>query len=150
MRSDDKTVKKDHLYWEMKWQAEFKNEFARKPDDWEYPESYENCNCYDCNPRKNRPVPRSGDLPIQEARTADIEPVLEHLGVGQPVRKNGTWVTFCPFHNDSDPSLRIKPDEGLWYCFPCGEGGDMIDFWAKLTGDSFPETVRQLAEVGHD
>lgn len=37
---------------------------------------------------------------------------------------------LCPFHDDRHPSLFITDDH--YYCFACGEHGDVIDFTAKL------------------
>ena len=33
---------------------------------------------------------------------------------------------LCPFHNDRHPSLYVADDH--YYCFACGEHGDVIDF----------------------
>ena len=32
---------------------------------------------------------------------------------------------LCPFHNDRNPSLYVADDH--YYCFACGEHGDVID-----------------------
>ena len=37
---------------------------------------------------------------------------------------------LCPFHNDRHPSLYVADDH--YYCFACGEHGDVIDFAARL------------------
>lgn len=37
---------------------------------------------------------------------------------------------LCPFHNDRHPSLYAADDH--YYCFACGEHGDVIDFVGKL------------------
>lgn len=34
----------------------------------------------------------------------------------------------CPFHDDPNPSMRITLNNGRWYCFGCGLGGDAYDF----------------------
>ena len=39
-------------------------------------------------------------------------------------------MALCPFHNDRHPSLYVADDH--YYCFACGEHGDVIDFAAKL------------------
>ena len=36
----------------------------------------------------------------------------------------------CPFHSDSDPSMKLN--DTYYYCFGCGEGGDHIKFVQKL------------------
>ena len=35
-------------------------------------------------------------------------------------------------------------DTERWYCFGCGEGGDMLDFLQRLEGLSLPEAIRRL------
>lgn len=37
---------------------------------------------------------------------------------------------LCPFHNDRHPSLYVADDH--YYCFACGEHGDVIDFVSRL------------------
>ena len=37
---------------------------------------------------------------------------------------------LCPFHNDRNPSLYVADDH--YYCFACGEHGDVIDFVSRL------------------
>ena len=37
---------------------------------------------------------------------------------------------LCPFHNDRHPSLYVADNH--YYCFTCGEHGDVIDFVSKL------------------
>lgn len=37
---------------------------------------------------------------------------------------------LCPFHNDRHPSLYVADD--YYYCFACGEHGDVIDFVGRL------------------
>ena len=37
---------------------------------------------------------------------------------------------LCPFHNDRNPSLYVADDH--YYCFACGEHGDVIDFVGRL------------------
>lgn len=36
----------------------------------------------------------------------------------------------CPFHRDAHPSLKVYHDG--YYCFACGEGGDIINFVARM------------------
>lgn len=51
----------------------------------------------------------------------------------------------CPFHSgDRDASLKIYPSTDSWYCFGCGEGGDVIDFVAKMERCSFKEALKKL------
>ena len=52
----------------------------------------------------------------------------------------------CPFHKDDTPSMTVSVEKGLWHCFGCGEGGDVIGFVMKIERLSFIEAVRRLAE----
>ena len=45
------------------------------------------------------------------------------------VEVNHCGMALCPFHNDRHPSLYAADDH--YYCFACGEHGDVIDFAAK-------------------
>jgi len=51
----------------------------------------------------------------------------------------------CPFHKDDTPSFVVSPEKGLWHCFGCGEGGDVIAFLMKIENLSFIEAAKQLA-----
>lgn len=53
---------------------------------------------------------------------------------------------LCPFHSEKTPSFTITPAKGLYYCFGCGAGGDVIGFVEKFDGISFAEAVKKLAE----
>ena len=37
---------------------------------------------------------------------------------------------ICLFHNDSSPSLNFNEEKGLFYCFGCCQGGNIVDFLA--------------------
>ena len=34
----------------------------------------------------------------------------------------------CPFHDEAEGSFTVYSDSQRWYCFGCGEGGDVLDF----------------------
>ena len=51
----------------------------------------------------------------------------------------------CPFHDDKRPSLAFK-DEGLWYCFVCGFGGDIFNFVMRHENLEFKEALNWLNE----
>ena len=58
---------------------------------------------------------------------------------------NRAGFLHCPFHSgDRDASLKIYPATDSWYCFGCGEGGDVIDFVAKMERCGFAEAVKRL------
>lgn len=57
----------------------------------------------------------------------------------------GTLKGLCPFHDEKTPSFQVTPARGLYYCFGCGEGGDVITFVQKINNLSFAEAVEFLA-----
>ena len=54
---------------------------------------------------------------------------------------------LCPFHNDRHPSLLVADDH--YYCFACGEHGDVIDFVGRLFQLSPYDTARKLMADFH-
>jgi hypothetical protein len=50
-----------------------------------------------------------------------------------PTTSRGRVKALCPFHVDSDPSLSIDLDRGLWFCHSCAEGDTVTAFYQKMT-----------------
>ncbi len=62
------------------------------------------------------------------------------------LKQNGKrWGGLCPLHKEKTPSFSVDPDQGLYYCFGCGQGGDAIKLHMQLSGDEFPEAIEALA-----
>ncbi|MDW8153570.1 MAG: DNA primase [Armatimonadota bacterium] len=62
------------------------------------------------------------------------------------LRRSGRrYVGLCPFHTEKTPSFTVDRERGLFYCFGCGAGGDVFDFFMRVEGVSFPEALRELA-----
>ena len=59
---------------------------------------------------------------------------------GLAVNKHG--MARCPFHDDHHPSLKL---DKRYYCFACGESGDVIDFTARFFGISGHSAAIKLA-----
>ncbi len=57
----------------------------------------------------------------------------------------GSLKGLCPFHDERSPSFHVRPQVGLWHCFGCGEGGDVISFLQRIDGMAFAEAVEHLA-----
>lgn len=77
----------------------------------------------------------------ERARIEDI--VGEHVTL-KPAGV-GSMKGLCPFHDERTPSFHVRPPVGLWHCFGCNEGGDVISFVQKLDGLGFTEAVEHLA-----
>ncbi len=57
----------------------------------------------------------------------------------------GSFKGLCPFHDERSPSFHVTPSKGMYYCFGCQEGGDVISFVQKLDHLTFAEAVEKLA-----
>lgn len=86
------------------------------------------------------------ELPVERARRVPIREVARRLGLGSPKQRGSDLAVTCPLHPDENPSLTLSPDPGLWYCFPCGEGGDGIRLVEKTMNLGFAEAVRWLVD----
>ncbi|HJB26013.1 MAG TPA: DNA primase [Firmicutes bacterium] len=52
---------------------------------------------------------------------------------------------LCPFHSEKTPSFTVYPENGSYYCFGCGSGGDVITFIRNIENLDYVEAVRFLA-----
>ena len=46
-------------------------------------------------------------------------------------RRGRNMVGLCPFHGEKTPSFNIYTENGSFFCFGCGVGGDVITFIMK-------------------
>lgn len=61
-------------------------------------------------------------------------------------KKGRNYFGLCPFHSEKTPSFSVSPDKQIYYCFGCGEGGDVIRFIMNIEGFDFIEAVSYLAK----
>lgn len=52
----------------------------------------------------------------------------------------------CILHDDSSPSLALYEDTNSWYCFGCGEGGDVISFLMAIEDIDFKTAMEELSK----
>lgn len=74
----------------------------------------------------------------------DIETVISQYVVLK--RRGKNLVGLCPFHNEKTPSFTIYPENGSFYCFGCGVGGDVITFTGLIENLDYVESIKLLAE----
>jgi DNA primase len=83
------------------------------------------------------------DLIEQVRRQSDI---VEIIGESVSLRRSGRgYIGLCPFHPDKHPSMNVNPELGIFKCFSCGKGGNIITFVMEKQGLNFVEAVQQLA-----
>lgn len=86
-------------------------------------------------------------------RDEDVALVREKARIDEIVRDyvalkpagGGSLKGLCPFHDERSPSFHVTPSRGMYYCFGCQEGGDVITFVQKLDHLTFAESVEKLA-----
>lgn len=61
-------------------------------------------------------------------------------------RRGSNLVGLCPFHNEKTGSFTVYPQNGSFYCFGCGVGGDVVTFQMKIENVDYMEAVRMLAD----
>ena len=77
-------------------------------------------------------------------------PLLDYLQAHdwRAVRQlsRGRWMGLCPLHRDHHPSFVVDPGKGLFYCYGCGRGGDVIRFAEIYHEVRFPEALSLLRQ----
>ncbi len=82
---------------------------------------------------------------IEEVRgRSDIVDVIS--GYVRLTRKGSSYFGLCPFHNEKSPSFSVSGSKQMFYCFGCGEGGNVFSFIMKYENYTFLEAVRMLAD----
>ncbi|WP_017605154.1 DNA primase [Nocardiopsis alkaliphila] len=83
------------------------------------------------------------DIALVRERTPIADVIGEYLQLRNA--GGGSLKGLCPFHDEKSPSFNVTPAKNLWYCFGCGEGGDVISFVQRIDSLSFVEAVESLA-----
>jgi len=65
---------------------------------------------------------------------------------GLKLTGGGEWKdALCPFHDDHQPSLRVRLDSGGFKCMACGaHGGDVLSFHMLRYGLNFKQAAKDL------
>lgn len=81
----------------------------------------------------------------------DIDRLIQNISVkdcietytGRRMRHNKT---ICPFHDDHEASLSVKTDKGIWKCWACDKGGNIINFTREYFGLGFVDACKKLSD----
>lgn len=73
--------------------------------------------------------------------------LVDLVGKQVALRRSGReYKGLCPFHQEQTPSFSVDAERGLYHCFGCGAGGDLLTWVEAMetpNGD-FAEAVRWL------
>ncbi len=73
--------------------------------------------------------------------------VVEVIGQFLRLKKRGiNYIANCPFHNEKTPSFTVSGTKGLYKCFGCGKGGNVVSFVQEHEKLTYPEAIRWLAD----
>ncbi len=82
---------------------------------------------------------------VEEVRSGNN--IVDVIGAYVHLQKKGSsYFGLCPFHNEKSPSFSVSPAKQMYYCFGCGEGGNVFTFLMKYENQTFQEAVQTLAE----
>ena len=60
-------------------------------------------------------------------------------------KKGSSYFGLCPFHNEKSPSFSVSREKQMYYCFGCGQGGNVYTFLMEYNRLSFVEALKELA-----
>jgi DNA primase catalytic core len=81
-----------------------------------------------------------------QIKQINLPEIIKSYSIQEGPRNNGTYNYCCPFHDDTNPSLKVnyKDNKWLWHCFGCGAGGDVVRFVEMVEKISAGEAIRKL------
>ncbi|MDT4909968.1 MAG: primase [Pseudonocardiales bacterium] len=86
---------------------------------------------------------RDEDIALVREKTPIEDIIGEHVQLRNA--GGGNLKGICPFHDEKSPSLSVSPARGLYHCFGCSAGGDVIRFVQTIEHLDFSEAVERLA-----
>ncbi|MGE0077619.1 MAG: DNA primase [Bacteroidales bacterium] len=73
--------------------------------------------------------------------------ILEVVQEYVTLRKRGVnYLGHCPFHNEKTPSFTVSPAKGIFKCFGCGKGGNVVNFVMEHEHLNYVDALKFLAK----
>ena len=86
-------------------------------------------------------MPRIARQSIDQVQAA--ADLVEIVGHYTQLKKSGAnFMGCCPFHEEKTASFSVNPTEKLYYCFGCGEGGNLFSFVQRKENLDFAQARR--------
>jgi DNA primase len=80
----------------------------------------------------------------------DSAEIVEVIQDFVTLKKRGVnFLGLCPFHNEKTPSFTVSPSKGIYKCFGCGRGGNVVNFLMEHEHLNYPEALKFLASKYH-
>ena len=80
------------------------------------------------------------------ARVKERADIVQIIGETVDLKKSGArFLGLCPFHGEKTPSFSVHPGQQFFYCFGCGESGDVFTYFMKYHNLDFPSALKELA-----
>lgn len=74
--------------------------------------------------------------------------IADFIGEYVELNKKGKeYIGKCPFHDERTGSFTVTPRKGMYYCFGCKKGGDVISFCQDYLNMSYEEAISYLAGI---
>jgi DNA primase len=73
--------------------------------------------------------------------------IVRIIGEYITLKKSGAqnYSALCPFHGEKTASFTVQAVRQFYYCFGCGESGDVFSFVQKMDSVGFTEAVKVVA-----
>jgi DNA primase len=73
--------------------------------------------------------------------------IEEVVGDFVNLKKRGVnYIGLCPFHNEKSPSFTVSPAKGIYKCFGCGRGGNVVNFVMEHEQADYVGAMKYLAK----
>ncbi|ACH94934.1 DNA primase [Borrelia recurrentis] len=80
-------------------------------------------------------------IDLIKQRVDIVNIISEHVSL---VKSGAFYKGLCPFHAERTPSFTITPSQGLFYCFGCKKGGDVVKFLMDIEKLNYNDAVDSL------
>ena len=83
------------------------------------------------------------------AKIRDSSDIVKIIGKEVELKKRGrNFFGLCPFHDEKTPSFSVNPKKQIFYCFGCGEGGNVITFVMDYCDTDFENALHTIVRAG--
>lgn len=82
---------------------------------------------------------------IDKVFAVRISEAVEKRGTKLKAKGGNHWAC-CPFHSEKSPSFSVSDAKGIYKCFGCGKGGNVVNFYMEHEKLGYPEAVKLVAQ----